>query len=386
MQISKEKYSSYKAVDFAKDINFIGWRLSPDESNNKFWTDFQNEYPACKPEIIQAIRILQSTKLNQCSLSLEEKKEELTKLKVRIRNNKRKVILLRTSYVAAAACLIGALFVLQNLFIKDNQINDTIARGSKVIQLITDEKVSILPRNARITYRTDGSILISENNTKSQSITSGRKRNRLIVPRGQRSYLSMPDGSKIWVNSGTEVEFPALMDHNKREVNVSGEIYLEVSKDPKRPFTVKGDSFSVEVLGTKFNISSYPGDIVKRVVLLEGKVKVQSSNNQSLILDPNQMAAITKNNLTVHEVDAYNYISWKDGVLTLNSQPLSDVVHYLERYYGIEIESCAKADRMKCNGKLILTDSIEDVLNSIAMTMPVKIVKKDNKIKICSTD
>ena len=211
MQISKEKYSSYKAVDFAKDIHFIGWRLSPDESNNKFWTDFQNEYPACKPEIIQAIRILQSTKLNQCSLSLEEKKEELTKLKVRIRNNKRKVILLRTSYVAAAACLIGALFVLQNLFIKDNQINDTIARGSKVIQLITDEKVSILPRNARITYRTDGSILISENNTKSQSITSGRKRNRLIVPRGQRSYLSMPDGSKIWVNSGTEVEFPALM-------------------------------------------------------------------------------------------------------------------------------------------------------------------------------
>ena len=386
MQISKEKYSSYKAVDFAKDIHFIGWRLSPDESNNKFWTDFQNEYPACKPEIIQAIRILQSTKLNQCSLSLEEKKEELTKLEVRIRNNKRKVILLRTSYVAAAACLIGALFVLQNLFIKDNQINDTIARGSKVIQLITDEKVSILPRNAHITYRTDGSILISENNNKSQSIKSGRKRNRLIVPRGQRSYLSMPDGSKIWVNSGTEVEFPALMDHNKREVNVSGEIYLEVSKDPKRPFTVKGDNFSVEVLGTKFNISSYPGDIVKRVVLLEGKVKVQSSNNQSLILDPNQMAAITKNNLTVHEVDAYNYISWKDGVLTLNSQPLSDVVDYLERYYGVEIESCAKADRMKCNGKLILTDSIEDVLNSIAMTMPVKIVKKDDKIKICSTD
>ena len=92
MQMSKEKYSSYKAVDFAKDIHFIGWRLSPDESNNKFWTDFQNEYPACKPEIIQAIRILQSTKLNQCSLSLEEKKEELTKLKVRISNNKRKVI------------------------------------------------------------------------------------------------------------------------------------------------------------------------------------------------------------------------------------------------------------------------------------------------------
>ena len=74
MQISKEKYSSYKAVDFIKTyISLAG--DSPDESNNKFWTDFQNEYPACKPEIIQAIRILQSTKLNQCSLSLEEKKK-----------------------------------------------------------------------------------------------------------------------------------------------------------------------------------------------------------------------------------------------------------------------------------------------------------------------
>ena len=385
MQISKEKYSSYKAVDFAKDLNFISWTLSPDETTNKFWTDFQNEHPACKPEIIQAIRILQSTKLNQCSLSQEEKREELTKLKVRIKNNKRKVILLRTSYVAAAACLIGVLFVLQNLFIKDNQFNNTIARVSKEIQLITDEKVSILPRNARITYRTDGNILISENNNKSQFIKSGRKSNRLIVPRGQHSFLNMPDGSKIWVNSGTEITFPASMDHNKREVNVSGEIYLEVSKDPKRPFTVKGDNFFVEVLGTKFNISSYPGDTVKRVVLLEGKVKVRSKNNQSLILDPNQMAAITKNDLTIHEVDAYEYISWKDGILTLNSQPLSDVIHYLERYYGIEIENCTKVD-MKCNGKLILTDSIEDVLNCIAMTMPVKIVKKDNKIRICSTD
>jgi len=386
MQISKEKYSSYKAVDFAKDLKFIGWRLSPDKSSDEFWTDFQNEYPVCIPEMIQAIRILQSIKLNQCNLSQKEKREELTKLKIRIRNNKRKVILLRISYIAAAACLIGALFILQNLFIKDNKINNTMTQVSKDIQLITDEQISILPRNAHITYKADGNILISENNNKSQFIKSGIKLNRLVVPRGQHSILNMPDGSKIWVNSGTEVEFPTSMDHNKREVNVSGEIYLEVSKDPKRPFTVKGDNFFVEVLGTKFNISSYPGDIVKRVVLLEGKVKVQSSNNQSLILDPNQMAMITKNDLTVHKVNAYDYISWKDGVLTLNSQPLSDVIHYLERYYGIEIESCAKVDNMKCNGKLILTDSIENILNSIAMTLPVKIVKKENKIKICSTN
>lgn len=386
MQTTEKEYMTYKAVDFAKDLRFIGWRLSPNSASNKFWSDFQKEHPEMKSEINRAIEILQSVKLNRTRLSSEEEKMEVGKLKKRITDRKRQLTTRYMLYVAAAACLLCAVFMLQNVFISENKINETVAQACKDIQLITDDNITILPQNAIIECKADGTILIEGINKKSSSVKSALKMNRLIVPKGKRSSLLMPDGTKIWIASGSELEFPTMFTNNKRQIRLSGEAYLEVAKDRTKPFTVNGDDFSVEVLGTKFNISAYRGDTSKQVVLLEGSVKVNSGSKRSLTLSPNQMATITQNNITASEVDAYDYISWKDGILSLSSYPLNQVLHYLERYYDVEIKSSQETDVLKCNGKLILTDNIEDVLDCIQSTMPIKIEKENNQIKICLTN
>lgn len=386
MRTTEEDYTKYKAVDFAKNKRFINWRLSPNSNNEKFWNDFQKNHPEMNSELKRAIEILQSVKLNNTKLSLEEEKMEVLRLKKRIAEKKRQLTIRYSIYVAAAACLICAVFMLQNLFISDNKIDETVAQACKDIQLITDDNITILPQNAIIEYKLDGTILIKNGNKELFPIKSAQKINRLIVPKGKRSSLLMADGTKLWINSGSEVEFPTMFASNNRQINLSGEAYLEVAKDRTRPFTVNGDNFSVEVLGTKFNISAYRGDVSKQVVLLEGSVKVNSGNKRSLTLSPNQMATITQNNITASEVDAYDYISWKDGILSLSSYPLNQVLHYLERYYDVEIKSSPETDMLKCNGKLILTDNIDDVLGCIQSTMPIKIEKKNNQIKICLTN
>ncbi|MBP1612979.1 MAG: sigma factor regulatory protein, FecR/PupR family [Bacteroidetes bacterium] len=386
MQTTEKEYMTYKAVDFAKDLRFIGWRLSPNSASNKFWSDFQKEHPEMKLEINRAIEILQSVRLNRTSLSPEEEKMEVGKLKKRITDRKRQLTTRYILYVAAAACLFCAVFMLQNVSISENKIDAAVAQASKDIQLISDDHITILPQNAIIECKADGTILIESSDKKSSSVKSALKMNRLIVPKGKRSSLLMPDGTKIWIASGSELEFPTMFANNKRQIRLSGEAYLEVAKDRTKPFTVNGDDFSVEVLGTKFNISAYRGNAFKQVVLLEGSVKVNSGSKRSLTLSPNQMATITENDITASEVDAYDYISWKDGILTLSSYPLNQVLHYLERYYDVEIKSSPETDVLKCNGKLILTDNIENVLDCIQSTMPIKIEKENNQIKICLTN
>ena len=104
--------------------------------------------------------------------------------------------------------------------------------------------------------------------------------NTLVVPRGRRSSLLLADGSRIWVNSGSVLRFPSHFDEKQRLIEAEGEIYIEVVK-AKIPFLVKTDKFTVNVLGTKFNISSYTDEEESTVVLVEGSVNVCTKKEMS---------------------------------------------------------------------------------------------------------
>ncbi|WP_321479858.1 FecR domain-containing protein [uncultured Bacteroides sp.] len=385
--MTEKDYTKYKAADFAKDLRFISWQFSTKNATDEiFWNAFLKEHPEMEMEINRAIAILHSVKLNKNEITPKEREIEILKLKKRILHQKKQLTLRRVFYVATAACAICAIFILQNIFMTDDKMKDVVAKNSKEIQLIANNNITILPQNANIECKGDGTLLINSKGKESSVIKSGRKMNRLIIPKGRRSTLLMADGTKIWINSASEIEFQSSNSKKKkREIYLTGEAYLEVAKDKTRPFTVHSQGFSVEVLGTKFNVSAYQNDIAQRVVLLEGSVKVKSEGKKSLTLSPNQMATITQNSITASEVDAYDYISWKDGILCLSSHPLSQVFSYLERYYNVKIDTCPAVDSLKCNGKLILTENIESVLNSIESTMPIQAIKEDDLIKICLT-
>jgi ferric-dicitrate binding protein FerR (iron transport regulator) len=206
--------------------------------------------------------------------------------------------------------------------------------------------------------------------------------NKLVVPKGKRSSLLLADGSIIWINSGTTVEFPSTFrGMDKRKIKVDGEIYIEVEKDTLRPFLVETPRFDVSVLGTKFNVMAYSEDQVQHVTVAEGLVSVYAENeNQKEFVGINQQLSMSKNETTLKEVDVYNYISWKDGVLRFESEPLRNILERLSRYYDIQLNYESDIETIRCSGKLYLFDEWQLVFDNITKVTPVKYSIKNNEV------
>ncbi len=377
-------YTSYKATDFAKDNYFIGWQLNPDAHDNEFWQELMRTHPELVPEIERAIEILRSVRLNANDLSSAEREEETGKLHIRILRRKRQRVLARTLYVAAAACVILAVLMWQKT--SDVKTHDERNSINNEICLVIDKQVTKLPQNAIVECNTEGNLSVNLRDGKQfASLKGGDEVNRLVVPKGKHSTLIMADGTKVWVNSGSEMRFPTLFAKDRREMQLTGEAYLEVAKDKKRPFTLIAPDFNIEVLGTKFNVSAYKEDHKHEVALLEGSVKVSVKGKEPVKLVPNQMAVIETERISTQEIDANLYACWRNGILSMSSEPLQDILRVLQRYYNVEIKTSAGVDNLKCNGKLLLSDSIDEVLQSIEATVPVKTERKGDKINIYLT-
>jgi ferric-dicitrate binding protein FerR (iron transport regulator) len=117
---------------------------------------------------------------------------------------------------------------------------------------------------------------------------------QLIVPTGKRASMIFADGSRVTVRPGSKVIFPTMFAQNEREIYVQGEAFLEVSKNKKRPFIVKTELMDVEVLGTSFDVSAYPGENEQSVVLVTGSVKVRSASSDETKIVPNQRYSFDK--------------------------------------------------------------------------------------------
>ncbi|MCX6253944.1 MAG: DUF4974 domain-containing protein, partial [Bacteroidia bacterium] len=158
----------------------------------------------------------------------------------------------------------------------------------------------------------------------------------------------------------------------------------EVAHEESRPFIVKTDQMDIQVLGTSFNISAYPEDATTKVILVKGKVLARAHNNSDVILMPNQMISCDnetqKTNVTDVNVD--DYISWKDGWLLCNSEEIGSLAEKLESYYDQEIIITESAKLYRLSGKLDLKDNLNQVLQVIATTAPVKIEVENDTICI----
>ncbi len=142
--------------------------------------------------------------------------------------------------------------------------------------------------------------------------------NELIIPRGGEYSLTLSDGTVVFLNADSKLRFPVKFGDTKREVELEGEGYFEVTRNEKVPFIVKTSRMDVLVLGTKFNISAYEDDSITMTTLVQGSVRVTASDNgMSVVLQPNEQAELEHggNILQVSEVDASFATAWKDGRL-----------------------------------------------------------------------
>ncbi len=382
MEKKRKTFKNY--LDFLQDEQFIEWRLLQTDELDRYWAAFAEEHPEYKVILDEAIEKFKVVKLNEYELS-QGAKEKIYRKIIRTTNaqrQKRQLIKRRIIYWAAASVV---LLITSTIFfmIQKNETPPEIAQTmesmdaivgkllpSSEIQLVTPEKVVELGKNAQITLSEDGRALVSSDVVETSDMKlSSDVMNRLIVPHGKRSMLQLADGSKVWLNSGTELEFPAVFKGETRKISVQGEIYIEVARMADQPFIVQTSRFEVLVHGTSFNVSAYAGSESQSVVLAEGKVEVSTSDHLLDDIAPNEMLTIIPGEVIKSKVDVSEYTSWKDGVLIFNKTPVSEILEKIGRYYNVEFKdnSNNRLSTRTCSGKLLLAENIDDVMSSLSV-------------------
>ena len=161
--------------------------------------------------------------------------------------------------------------------------------------------------------------------------------NTLIIPKGGEFQIQLADGSRVWLNSETELRYPVNFTGKKREVILAGEAYFDVVGDPEHPFVVKVNDLDIRVLGTQFNVNAYTAGIVK-TVLVEGRVNLRGRMGE-IDLHPRQMGEYreTDGNLHMMEVDVLPHVAWKDGNFIFRSESLENIMDKLSIWYNLDV-------------------------------------------------
>lgn len=197
--------------------------------------------------------------------------------------------------------------------------------------------------------------------------------NTLVVGDAQRSVIKLPDGTKVWLNSGSKLIYPIAFSKGSREVYLEGEAYFDVTHDKNHPFYVHAKNMDIKVLGTEFYISSNVQHKNNYAVLVTGSIAFSSGSwlnkterklvpGEQINLDPEE------NKLVVSKVRTEEFESWRDGYLNVNSEPLDVIIQRVARYYNIEISTEGlNLSEEKFSGRLDFQRSADDVLDILCL-------------------
>jgi len=202
---------------------------------------------------------------------------------------------------------------------------------------------------------------------------------------GMVTQFALADGTKVWLNSGSELQFPNRFNSNKREVILKGEAFFEVTRNEKQPFSVNANELKVEVLGTSFNVVSFDDDAQSEVVLVTGKVALSSEKGQIVKeygnMIPGQRAIYQKEEQKVitEAVDVEKYIAWRDGNLIFQDDSMEDVVKKLSRWFNVEITINDPEINNYIYKATFRNENLVQVLNLLKLSAPIDYRITDRK-------
>ncbi len=379
---------------YLKDKKFIEWKLLPSDRLELFWNEYLKKYPEEKTNIVLAEERLRALYSAKSQLSVSEKDVYMRKLEESLRSYSRKRTIRKYVYIAAACLsllLISVLYfnnessenepelVISPDFIVGNELE------SKDILFTTGNNTSSFSKNIEIEIQSGNRAKIKGDDLVESDIEIAQNSiNKLVVPYGKQSKLQLPDGTRVWLNSGSILEFPTNFEGETVMVRLSGEMYIEVEPDNKRVFIVNTPDFDVRVFGTKFNVTSYDKSN-SSVVLVEGSVGLSSNKNKEIMLKPSDQAILTETGDFKREsVDVNLFTSWKDGYLTFNETPILEALKQIERYYNLSFkfdENIAFSGNT-CTGKIILSDNLDNVLTTLSLISSTSYKRENNSIYI----
>jgi hypothetical protein len=374
------------------------WIVAPTPELDTFWENETSVDDELKDNVHTLKDIIKNLKIEEPALSTDEKKLIWEKIEQNIGRSKVKKRFFSRRWVQAVSVAAIVLLLAGGYFyVSTNKTeaevdyasmlddNQTAQSGDISLILSNNKVVNIHKDSSQVVYDNKGRI-----NVDSEVIEGAGEGkpslNQLIVPYGKTTFLTLCDGTKIWVNSGTKLIYPTVFDGNKREIYLVGEVYLDVTKDESRPFVIKTNHMDVNVLGTKLNVSAYNDANAQSVVLVSGAVNIKSKELEgSYKIYPSQMFSydIASGKADIQKVDVDNYVSWIYGYLMLESESLDLLLQKLERYFNVSFIYDAKSfNNIRVSGKLDLKGTPESALRYIGITAPISCKINGEKIKI----
>ncbi len=284
---------------------------------------------------------------------------------------------------------VGILWMLSDSRVEEFAQEHQITPGKNQAYLYLSNGKSVLLSRENRELREDNGVSISVSaegkvhyNVEEKDGAARSLFNRLVVPRGGEFMITLEDGTKVWLDAETELRYPTNFDAQNRVVYLKGEAYFEVAKMEGKPFVVKIDQMSVNVLGTKFNVNNREAGVVQ-TVLVEGSVKLKSPRGEVLMV-PNQKAEYHGGDeWVVEEVDVSPYVAWKDGNFVFNNESLERIMNKLSSWYDVDVfYANEEVKNVKLTGDMMRYKDIQELLYFFEKISDVKFLIKNRTVTV----
>jgi ferric-dicitrate binding protein FerR (iron transport regulator) len=195
----------------------------------------------------------------------------------------------------------------------------------------------------------------------------------VAVERGQKANITLPDGSKAWLNSQSKLTYSSDYNVENRKLQLDGEAYFEVAHNPEKPFIVKSNDIEIEALGTAFGVKAYNEDNIISSILMQGKVRVTTPDGASILM-PNERIVYDKTARKKSQskvANATDFTGWIHNELRFENESLEEIAKNIQRIYNIEIIFASEELKNQRYTGTVNNNSLENVLNIITLTSPV---------------
>jgi len=255
-----------------------------------------------------------------------------------------------------------------------------------------------------------GGYSLNNNLSVEKKIETAMAYNEMNVPEGAKSQLTLSDGTKVWLNGGSKLKYPANFSAESRDVFLDGEAFFDVSENKSKPFLVHTSSIQIKVLGTAFNVKSYAEDKIIETTLVRGSIEIRELKDniltKPLLLRPNQKAIFVKSNaqlstssddvgqklnespsklpgIEISKVNTAPVTAWKEKNLVFDNITLEEIAVNLERWYGVKIHILNDSlKKYKYKGRFSHNETVYQVLEVLKVTTPIFYELKNYEINI----
>lgn len=363
-------------------IRFIERQCSQEEAREVLrWIEASEENKSAFREM-QAVYA--SVDIDRAAREETANAEEVRKIMGVVGRKRRRLVAAACAAVsAAAAVLFVVMFRTEPRYDYEKALAEVTER-TEVTLTVSDKEEIALSDTSVVTYDKKGQIVINDTVAVRKEKKDKGELNTIYVPYGKRSTLVLADGTRVYLNSGSSLVYPVAFSKDKREVYLDGEAYFEVAKEPQRRFIVQTGSKAIEVLGTKFNVSVDKSLHLFEAVLVVGKIALEAGAGR-IELAPNQCYVYRSDSgdEELKTVDVRDYISWTEGRLRFNREPLSRVIRKLEKSYNIEIELLRpKYLEYQISGNLDLRNTAEETMDVLMKILIPNYDRQEQKLFI----